>query len=380
MDRSTAFTLVTASSVMFVTIISFIVLNNIALSPVSASSETLCNTLSYSHQNAINLVFISSQEQAQVYSQALLNYDPLNDNRDSFNIYYIDEQPQCELYQSKALFCHSRSLTRLADSCPNDYIFVLEEVPPNIRSSSYLNVLSINTNHQHSVMAHEFGHAFANLAEEYTPASLPKGTENCALSCSDFKGLDDSCSQGCSTSAHFRSINDGVMRTLLSDEFGRFNERLISDRLPKINVETISDSSPITGNVISEDNNQDTTCKKEFYHLITASLDSGNIKILDKKIEQGCVGSNGGQLFSYKIKDSQNSIIETDAFNPELIFTDLQSEDRLTGQTIDFTGVFYLKVQSIAGSQTLEIYDTGNKLLASESLEKIHTNRPCKIN
>ena len=168
-------------------------------SPKSTNLET-CQTLSYSSPEAANLVFFSEKSEAEKYSNYLFKeITPFKENKDSFNIYYITNYlPECELYQGIATLCYSKELTQKAASCPNDYIVVLDEQPSSIRSSSYMNVLSINKAHQLSVFPHEIGHAFANLAEEYVPAKLPRSQQNCVENCEEFNGINEDWEQGCS--------------------------------------------------------------------------------------------------------------------------------------------------------------------------------------
>ena len=157
----------------------------------------------------------------------LLNYN----EKDNFNFYYIDNyQPKCEIYQDKALLCYNKDIVRKAASCPHDFIVVIKEDSRNIRSSAYMNVMSINSKHSLTVLLHEFGHVFVNLAEEYVPAKLPKKAKNCVDECTKFS-IKDGCYEGCSKADYFRSINNGIMRTLSSTNFGIFNKKLITDKI-----------------------------------------------------------------------------------------------------------------------------------------------------
>ena len=94
----------------------------------------------------------------------------------------------------------------------------------NVRSSSYMNVLSINSQNQKTIIAHEFGHNFAYLADEYVPAKLPRKARNCVASCEKFSDKKDGCFEGCSKENYFRSVNSGIMKSLLSNDYGLFNE------------------------------------------------------------------------------------------------------------------------------------------------------------
>ena len=141
-----------------------------------------------------------------------------------------------------------------------------------------MNVVSINKNHQKSVIAHEFGHSFANLAEEYTPATLPLKSKNCVSECNKFDSLNEGCYEGCSKTDYFRSINSGIMRTLSSKSYGAFNSFLISEKISKF--------KRITGNVVSE--NDFNSCSMLMLDEdFEASLEKGDLsKKLKRRFEE----------------------------------------------------------------------------------------------
>tara|TARA_Y100000310_G_scaffold339653_1_gene432967 strand:+ start:1702 stop:3510 length:1809 start_codon:yes stop_codon:yes gene_type:complete len=311
------------------------VLDSTGQSPAPPDLEE-CNTLSFNGDDKTNLVFISTEADAKKYSDSLFTYSPLNKNKDQFNIYYISNyQPKCELYKGIALFCHSKELVKKASSCPSDYIIALQPQKSGTRSSAYLNVMSINSNHKLSVFAHEFGHAFANLAEEYTPAKIPSKSNNCQTSCSSFD-VKDGCFQGCSESSYSRSINLGIMRTLSSSKFGIFNEKTITERISK-------SSSSITGLAIGLEQR----CIEQTYYLIGASYNQqGSLNVISKTLETGCPGSNGFGPLDYEVFDKSGSTLLTKQFNPEIVFTDSESltSDLLEGETYTYDGIFYFKI------------------------------------
>ncbi|MFA4953273.1 MAG: hypothetical protein WC584_03550 [Candidatus Pacearchaeota archaeon] len=342
---------------------------NPTLSPQKQNLEE-CKTLSYNGENKINLVLFSSKEQAEKYSDYLLTISPFDKNKDAFNFYYIDSHsPQCELYKGIAILCYSKELIKKASSCPNDYIIILKDMDSNIRSSSYMNVMSLNLNHLLSVFPHEFGHAFAILAEEYTPAEIPKTSKNCQPSCDNFE-IKDGCFQGCSNEDYYRSIENGIMRTLYSNNYGIFNEKLILDKITK------NANSKITGFALE---NLGVDCTKESYLLIEGTYNKEETKILDKSIEQGCIGTNGNGFFEYKIIMKDNSILAEGNFNPELIFTDAQEQDQeqINGETFISDKPFLLKIPVIENSKSLEI-SKDNQIVSEINLQNIGKEF-CKI-
>lgn len=337
-------------------------------SPISGSAIETCETIVNNGKDKIDIVFFSEKEGAKKYSDFLLNTTPFDKNKEEFNFYYIDSyKPECDLYKGIAILCHSKELIKKASACPNDHIIVLEDRKKSIRSSAYMNVISINTASPLTVMTHEFGHSFVNLAEEYTPAKIPRGSENCVNSCDDFNKDIDGCFQECSDSSHVRSIENGVMRTLNSNTYGIYNEKII---LTKINKNS---NSIITGSVISET----TECINQEYYLIEGNYNAGKIDVIETTLETGCFGENGEGIFTYNLEKEDGTQILGENFNPELIFTDGQGEEIIDGETFDFEGNFFLKIPKLSNVESLSILE-GNKEVANIQLKNIGT-RACKI-
>jgi len=323
-----------------------------SLNPVNANPYLEeCKSLNQNSIGGTNLLFFSDEETTKKYSETLFSFSPLDQN--NFNIYYIENyKPKCELYKDKAVLCYNEELIKKAASCPNDIIIAIQEENREIRSSAYMNVISINSKHPLTVIAHEFGHAFANLAEEYVPAKIPKGSKNCVDECSKFGDTKEGCYQGCSKADYQRSINEGIMRTLSSKKFGIFNENLILDEIEK----KIS-TSPLTGRAIIKPQN----CEDKKYYLIKGIYANEKISILDIKIEQGCVGGNGNGDFIYKQILEDKRVIEPNKFNPEFIFT-TYPEDMKQGETYVSEIEFILTLPIIEQTQSLEIIQDNNKI------------------
>jgi hypothetical protein len=330
-------------------------------SQIQTSPQEGCNILQASPEGRVNLVFLATKEQSEIYSNYLKETAPFNQTKNYFNVYYIDNyEPSCEIYKEKAILCNSKELIEEASKCPNDYIIAIKNEKREIRSSSYSNILSINSAQPLSVLSHEFGHAFANLADEYVPSAIQRKQENCKGTCEDFDGVG--CFQGCSKENYFRSDENGLMRTLAARQYGAFDEKLISNRL-KENKE-----SPITGNAVR----WTTACLYQRYYLIEGEYKSGEINIIKKSVQNGCVGSNGFGGFEYVLIRGNGTEIK-DNFNPEMIFTDGESD----GEAQEYEGNFYLKIPMNEESGTLEIR-AENKNLARINLFE-ENSLPCQI-
>ncbi|MDD5149104.1 MAG: M64 family metallopeptidase [Flavobacterium sp.] len=204
--------------------------------PEVISSEPLtCNKIleNGDAENRIDIVFFFDNvddSEAQDYINYFLGIEPFESNKDKFNFYSVNVAPECEI-QNGILICYSKSLVKSSAVCPNDYLIVLSEQSSSTRSSAYLNLMSINTATSKSVLIHEFGHVFANLADEYVPSTIPSGSKNCVSSCDKFKSEIDECNLGCSYESYYRSINSGIMRTLSTTNFGKFDEKIVEENL-----------------------------------------------------------------------------------------------------------------------------------------------------
>jgi hypothetical protein len=357
MENKTFF--ISLISILAVIIIALIILF-VNKPSVNASPLEPCNTLSFSKEGAIGITFFGSKNDSMKYTNYIKTISPFD--KADINFYYIDSyKPNCELYKGIAILCYSKELIRKAASCKSNYIAVLSNQPSNIRSSSYMNVLSINTASPISVFAHELAHSLAFLAEEYIPGEISSKTKNC-LSEENKNNLPESF-KGCSKDNYYRSIENGIMRTLSSSTFGSYDESLILEKIP-----SSSKTSLITGNVISED------CNQQQYYLISATYNNNEVTINNIEPQQGCLSTTSSGAFNYTLIGDYSISQE---FNPELIFTDVQVGDSLTGETFISDKEFYIQTPKIQESQMLQI-SKDNKVLALVNLQSSNT-RPCQI-
>jgi hypothetical protein len=340
---------------------SSLLLNRASSSPKEILEE--CKTIENNNGN-INLVFFSESEEAKRYSDFLKSSSPFNQYENLFNFFYIDNyKPECEFYKGIALLCYSSDLITKASSCPNDFTIVLQEEDAKIRSSAYNNVMSINNVHPQTVLLHELGHSLASLAEEYTPASLSKNAKNCVSKCSDFKGEINECELGCSLENHHRSINEGVMRTLSTSNYGIYNENLIKEVISsKFNKKL---GVKITGNTISEE------CANQHYILYSVGTK-------EKTIHSGCSPSNGQGPNTYIVYLGEEISYQGNFDN--LFFTDSQPEnsDTIQGEVYNSLNEILISLPYPPQGDKIEVYDSdGNKI--SESFLYDAGGRPCKV-
>lgn len=360
-------------------IVSGVILLLVTSTQTSASPVGLedCKTLGDINEGAINLLFFSTQKEAEEYKDYFLQTSPFDESPEAFNFYYIDSfTSKCDIYRDTALFCHSRELNKAAASCPHDFIAVLKEEPSRIRSSAYLNVMSINTAHQKSVFNHELGHALFNFAEEYDAGtSPPRSSDNCADKCEDFTSDADGCYQECSNSAHYRSIRAGVMRTLSSSEFGTFNNNLIR----QVIEEKVSEksSSSLTGRAVDE---EAPSCQDQKYYLVEFISEEEGLEITGTTLETGCAPLvSGNKELEYQL------ISETGAntFNADFgltFWTDAQGggQEHIDGETYpSYRESSYLTIPAETKAKGVQFIDKETGEIISQS--EIRGNRPCRV-
>ncbi|PJC44927.1 hypothetical protein CO038_01310 [Candidatus Pacearchaeota archaeon CG_4_9_14_0_2_um_filter_39_13] len=349
--------------------------------PISGQYELEdCKSLVYNEEASMNILFFSSEEEAVEYSSYLLQASPFNENPESFNFYYIgpdNYKPDCEIYKGAAVLCYDQEIIRKAASCPHDYIVVIDRQPLNIRSSAYLNVMSLNSRHSLTVFLHEFGHAGFNFAEEYkTDGRIPRGSENCKSSCEGFEGETDGCFQECSKDSYYRSIQNGVMRTLSTSDYGLFNSNLIR--------EVIRSKKPVkglTGAVVSEDN----SCENQNYFLLKAQYLDGKIVVISKSIEPGCApsSSNFESDFSYRVFAEDETLIFEDSRNLN-IFTDVQQDgtEEIEGETysvLEEGEIFFITSPYSESASKIEIIEETTGAETQETLQNLGGEVACHL-
>jgi len=186
-------------------------------------------------KNKVDIVFLTnnvSGSEVENYVDYFLKSEPFVGNEEKFNFYYAGEG-NCEIVQEKAVYCYSKELLRKSSVCPNDFIVVLSDKPKQIRSSGYMNVMSVNIHHSKNVILHEFAHVFANIADEYVPSIIPWGAENCQGKCEGFEEFGDleGCYQGCSEVEYFRSSENSVMRVTSTNDYGKLNTIILKENI-----------------------------------------------------------------------------------------------------------------------------------------------------
>src|SRR3989338_417835 len=163
--------------------------NKTNYAPDETKISSDCKEYFYNKDAKVRIVFFANKETTEKYANYLLEASPYKENKDKMSIYYVySYTPKCSIYKQMALYCKSNEIEKAAEKCAAEYIIAFDNQPSNIRSSTYLNVLSLNVNHPLNVILHEFANAFGKLEDEYIPAKLTSKKKNCLAKCEDFEG------------------------------------------------------------------------------------------------------------------------------------------------------------------------------------------------
>lgn len=194
-----------------------------------------------------------------------LQTKPYDESVQKFNFFRVEDLDltlNCNYkYGGDAIVCDPSSIKKASVICPHDYPAVIVDVKgvqkfyELLRSSSWMGTMSLNSDDDPLVFAHEFAHAFANFADEYEYGGrITWDAPNCDPSwrdCPKFKVVEDSeCIQGCVNNEHSRSIKTGIMRDYWrSKVYGSYNEYILSNLIVDVtgvdSIEVIQKSMPI---------------------------------------------------------------------------------------------------------------------------------------
>ncbi len=205
------------------------------------------------YEDSIDIVFLAENykdidsfvEDTETMKDSFLNTLPYSKYKDRFNFFRI-ESFESDLgcsYDNDAVVCDPVKVKTSSLDCPYDYPVVLVEPKgvinffSHLRSSSWRGIASVNSGDDPLVFAHEFGHQFSGLLDEYTWQGgriLFEGP-NCdsQTDCPKFKEIEGSeCYAGCINNENSRPVKVGIMRDYWeSSRYGLFDEHIIEQAI-----------------------------------------------------------------------------------------------------------------------------------------------------
>ena len=220
-------------------------------SSLPLARKKACTSVLYNNEpeQGIDIVFLGyaytskeafAKDASQYVNKVFASTEPFQSHFDTFSFYRVDHFTELGCEVKDWVACDQFLVKKFASLCPHDYIFVLIDrnailnfFKP-VRSSAISTIASINTVDDKYVLMHEFGHTFADFAEEYVDEKYysrigfkPANYPNCDnAGCLKWAGISGSgCFSGCTLGNFYRPTKTSIMRTLRSKDFGPVNEQ-----------------------------------------------------------------------------------------------------------------------------------------------------------
>ena len=187
------------------------------------------------------------------YKNNLMSIEPFPSKKHKFNFYRVDDSRDLGCHEAKTaggrgyIKCDEFKVRELASECPSEHIIILNNgYNPQVSSAAVSDFVKINTDLKvpETVLAHELGHAFGKLVDEYLISNKAKVSErtekspNCDRGgCKKWRALgrtaevrNAGCIAGCSYPTYFRATEDSIMHGWV-DYFGPVNEEALLQRI-----------------------------------------------------------------------------------------------------------------------------------------------------
>jgi hypothetical protein len=201
--------------------------------------------------------------------------------------------------------CNDVKVTNTASQCHYDNLIILINSNSGCGTASFYTKLCSKSARAGQVMAHELGHAFGNLADEYTysdyfdytiPEDLILEMPNCDVEgCPKWSSQTSECYEGCTSPNLYRSSQNSIMRYV---SFGAFNE------ISKVALEKEIERRTQTETRMHQQNPQ----WRSYY--VNLDYSGGEVKLSPvtiRPVKPGLLSAEG--YFTANIKDENNNIL-----------------------------------------------------------------------
>ncbi len=193
----------------------------------------------------------------------MLSLNPFNSNAERINVHYVDQSFDLGCASGcsgtpQLICCNESRVWAAGSQCPwtwgTDKIIVLANGLPYGGSAALgaNQIVASNALNMREVAAHEFGHAFGVLGDEYDygrSGSYGVDVPNCdyAQPCNKWSSVPGtSCIPICGYANLFRSISNGLMNSIPHNRYGIVSEANMTWRLSRFNANPRITSTPVT--------------------------------------------------------------------------------------------------------------------------------------
>tara|TARA_Y100000310_G_scaffold237425_1_gene240714 strand:+ start:4302 stop:5954 length:1653 start_codon:yes stop_codon:yes gene_type:complete len=215
-------------------------------------------------ENSIDFVLLGSgyntyedftEDAANILSgkDSLLTLEPFKTHKDRFSFTLVDSGQDLECStdckpNSRLICCDDRKVVEEASRCEHDSVAVLVSDDRLCGSAStYAKVCAKNKNAK-LIFAHELGHSFAGLSDEYVyrDKGFKEGDSvNCASSgCDKWSGISPGCYEGCTYSDGYRSVDENSLMYTYYPEFNQVSQIHIDKVIRGFSSEEVSGEAP----------------------------------------------------------------------------------------------------------------------------------------
>lgn len=180
-------------------------------------------------------------------TDSLSQIEPFKTNFDTLAFSYIEpnEELGCEVgcrNIETMVCCDESKILKAAEQCHYDQIIVIINSKVGCGTASYYSRVCSKSDLAPKILAHELGHSFGGLADEYVYAeffdsySIPESTikqmPNCAEEgCEKWADITDECHKGCTSADLYRPSKNSIMRYASNGIFNEVSKTALLDEI-----------------------------------------------------------------------------------------------------------------------------------------------------
>jgi hypothetical protein len=193
-------------------------------------------------------VFREEAENILLGKNTLSEIEPFKSNFRELSFSFVEplEDLECQVGCKgieTMVCCNDAKVAQTASQCHYDGLIVLIDNPSTCGTASFYTKLCAKSDSAGLIFAHEIGHAFGGLADEYTYAdyfdySIPENfileMPNCDVEgCPKWANTTSDCFEGCTSPNLYRSSRNSIMRYISSGAFNEVSRQNLRDEIQR---------------------------------------------------------------------------------------------------------------------------------------------------